>query len=143
MYISYAVHYENIGGVVTHNAWVMVSKLTISPNYNNLQAGFAVTDSGNDVTSEAVCYGDGVMMIDLSESYNQEMPSKAYLDANVGKFYFENKADIKTITGITGEFEVSVNTGKIECDGGEGTIKNGKVTITGNADTISCVIRNS
>ena len=134
------IHYEGLGSG-TANKWVRTSKIVTSPSNSNLSGELAIADSGDEEISNGSCYGDGAMLIDLTESYGNDMPTKEFLDQNIA--YFDKTADIKTITGITGEFEVSAKTGKIECDGGEGTIEDGKVTITGNADEISCVIRNN
>ena len=84
-------------------------------------------------------YFDGLMVIDLTESYGESLPTQDWLDKHL--IYFDNSVDIKTTTGKEGIFEVNDPTGTFRCsEGGNGKIENGKVVITGTNVNMTCIL---
>ncbi len=128
--------------------------------YKNIQTtewtllSYIVKLNSNDYTSEQwiirnflidandITYTDELMMIDLTESYPNELPTTEWLDKNL--VYFDGTVNIKTIdAGNKAEFKIENGTGTITCNnGGTGSISSdGIVTITGNNINTTCIIK--
>ncbi len=121
------------------NNWTLMSDIaTLKSNeYTNVPwkiRNFQVKPNSDSYTDE-------LMMIDLTETYGANIPTKKYLDENL--VYFDGTVSIKSIEVKEGIFKVNVNTGNIECtDGGQANLaSDGTITITGTQKTTTCYLK--
>ena len=119
------------------NDWLLLSGIIKNETENSdWVIDFFVRGSNSDV------YLDELMLIDITDSYGENILTQEWLDTNL--IYFDGTANMKTIE--TGEnevkFKVTNGTGSIRCNnGGEGSINSdGTVTITGKSVNTTCVI---
>ena len=119
------------------NDWLLLSGIIKNETENSdWVIDFFVRGSNSDV------YLDELMLIDITDSYGENILTQEWLDTNL--IYFDGTANMKTIE--TGEnevkFKVTNGTGSIRCNnGGEGSINSdGIVTITGNSTNTTCII---
>lgn len=86
-----------------------------------------------------IAYSDELMMIDLTKSYGENIPTKKWLDKNL--IYFDDTVDMKTTIGKEGIFEVKDTAGTFRCnEDGSARIENGKVVITGTNVNTTCIL---
>lgn len=95
------------------------------------------------VNTNNVSYTDELIMVDLTESYGNNIPTKEDLDNTL--IYFDDTVYMKSIMGLQGEFKVSgiSDNQEIECNNdGVANVSNGVVTITGNSPYVTCYLKN-
>ena len=120
------------------NDWILLSAIYKSPSdtSHNLNL-FRDFNGGSNIDT----YTDELMIIDLTASFSDSIPTKEWLDTNL--MYFDGTANIKTIeSGDQAKFKVVNENGSIRCNnGGVGSIdSDGTVTITGTNVNTTCVI---
>ncbi len=124
-----------------HKNWKTFSYLgqNVAAGTNDIQ----IRIDNNNAYRNLDLYFDELIMVDLTTSYGDIIPSKEDLDNTL--IYFDDTVYMKSIMGLQGEFKVSgvSDNQKIECNNdGVANVSNGVVTITGNSPYVTCYLKN-
>ena len=123
-----------------YNAW---QKFTyVAENLEVDGASRSLRLDNNNRYQNIDLYFDELILVDLTDSYGANIPSKEELDNTL--IYFDDTVDMKTIMGLEGKFKVNEASDNldIECNNnGKATIKDGIVTITGDSPSTTCYLK--
>ena len=122
------------------STWILLSSIVSIPENGCIGGKWYLRNMTRQ--SNETSYSDEIMMIDLTESYGDDIPTKEWLDKNL--IYFDGTASMKTVVSGENEakFKVANGTGSIRCNnGGAGEINSdGTVTITATNVNTTCVL---